>query len=225
MLNASAQNAELMTAKRDSLRQNLTADSIHIFRKRLAKPFLKIENRYSFISNENINLFGIMGGATFIEKHTIFTGYFFLDPRRTTPISFAERGINTQHYLDMNYFVLGYQYVFISKRYFQVNAPLATGYGTYKVEVTDNYDNPISSKSGNIWPTNAGLQLIIKPLKWIGVSASGGYRYIGNKVNTELVLRGWYYSFGLWLDGRQIYRSARLFNKRRIYRREISRLQ
>lgn len=208
----------------DSLRMKLAADSARIYRKTLAKLFLKLEDRYSFISNEHVNLFGLMSGITLHNHHTFFLGYFFMDPRRDSPISFEGIKPNTQHYLDMRYFVFGYQYVVFTKRYWQLNMPLALGYGTYKVDVTDDNNNHLSTRTGRVLPTNAGFQLIFRPIRWAGVSASGGYRYIGQKENTELSLRGWYYSFGIWLDGRYVTRYLRYGLRRRQYHKAMRRL-
>jgi hypothetical protein len=56
----------------------------------------------------------------------------------------------------------------------------------------------------------AGLQLVLKPFRWIGFCAAGGYRYVADK-NVKTNFNGLYYSYGLWLDVRQIYRDIKFY--------------
>src|SRR5690606_28286961 len=93
--------------------------------------------------------------------------------------------------------------------------------GEYSVRITDNNNQLISSRSGFVWPINGGFQVILKPISWAGFSINGGYRFIAEKENIELSLRGWYYSFGLWVDGRHLLREVNYFNKKRIYRKTL----
>jgi hypothetical protein len=207
--------------KIDSLKTKFSEDSARIWRKTIAKPFLKVENRYSFISKEQVNLLGFMAGATFYNRHTFFGGYYFIDPRIKSPFEFETDGTVTHHYLNLSHFVAGYQYVVFNKRFLQLNMPLMVGAGTYELEKLDSDGNVTEQSKGAIWPMSIGPQLIIKPLKWLGFSASGGYRYIPQPQNTVIVLQGWYYSFGLWLEGRHIYRSMRYHHKLKLFKRSL----
>ncbi len=203
----------------DSLARKLRTDSLHIYRRTTAKLFLKVENRNSFVSREGINLFGFMAGATFYEQHTFFLGYFFLDPRNKNPISPEGWTTTVQHFLKMRYGVIGYQYVLHKSRYWQINTPLALGYGRYVVERKTEKGTDLSNAEGNMVPASAGVQVIVKPLEWVAFSVSGGYRYIGQQENTDLSLRGFYYAIGLWLDGRFISRHLQYVHKKRQYQR------
>lgn len=203
----------------DSLARVLRTDSLRIYRRTAAKLFLKVENRNSFVSREGINLFGFMAGATFYESHTFFLGYFFLDPRNKNPISPQGWTTTVQHFLNMRYGVIGYQYVLHKSRYLQINTPLALGYGRYQVERKTETGTALSTAEGNMVPTSAGVQVILKPLEWVAFSVSGGYRYIGQQENTDLSLRGFYYAIGIWLDGRFLRRHFQYTYKKRHYQR------
>lgn len=202
---------------RDSLAQKLKEDSLHIFRKTSAKLFLKAEKRFSFISREGVSLYGLMLGATYHEHHTFFGGYFILDPRNPRPLTPEDLGDKIQHFVDMRYGVIGYQYVAHKSRYWQVTTPLALGFGHYHVERKTVNGDELSPSEGRIYPTSAGLQVIFKPVRWIGISASGGYRYIAQQQDTQLSLKGFYYAFGIWLDGRYLSRHLQYSQKKRHY--------
>lgn len=212
-----AQDASLQ--RRDSLRQKLEKDSARIFRKTLAKPYCRAENRNSFITKERVNLLGFMVGATFVEKHTFCVGYYFLgiDPKtiRKFTVDFRSKEI-----LDLHYFNVSYVHVLLNKRFVQVNIPLEAGYGTYKLELKDNLNNPLGTTHGNFVPFNGGVQFIFKPIKWAGLSTTGGYRYV-QQGDLEVSLRGWYYSIGIWLDARHLIRTGRYYLVKRKYTRQL----
>jgi hypothetical protein len=205
----------------DSLRTKLFRDSSRIFRKTFAKPYLKIENRFSFVSGENINLPGVMAGATMREKHTLSLGYFFLARRNNAPISMVKDNKRTNNYLSFYYYELMYQYILLNSRFLQLNIPFGIGYGTFSTVIKDTLDRQVGSASGNMIPVNTGLLAIIKPIKWAGISATGGYRFVRENENLQMSLEGWFYSFGLWVDARQIYRSIRFAEKKKQYHREM----
>lgn len=111
----------------------------------------------------------------------------------------------------MHYGLIGYQYSIVKTRFLHINLPFTAGFGKARVE----YDtgNGILSYNDDIMPLSAGLQVILKPLNWLGASVSGGYRYIPQQQHNNLSLHGFYYSFGIWLDGRFISRHLR-YNRR-----------
>jgi hypothetical protein len=209
----------------DSLEKQLTKDSAYIFRPKPAKPYLRVENKSSFISKEPVNLAGFLAGATFYEKHVFCAGYYILNRRTQKAIELIdENKVTTREYLKLNYFVFSYQYVLINKKYLQINTPFELGYGLYKTRTTDIKDNFITESKGEIVPLSAGLQFIFKPIKWLGISCIGGYRLVLQERNTTLNFTGLFYSFGLWVDARYLYRNTLYFNKKRKYRKALAQL-
>jgi hypothetical protein len=208
--------------RRDSLKARLAFDSAYIFRTTMAKPYLRVENRNSFITSERVNLLGFMAGATFFEKHTFCLGYYFLgiDPRTIRRLSLRLR---SKDFLDLHYFNFSYVHVLVNQRYLQINVPLEAGFGRYTLELKDSTDHPIGKTIGNFVPFNAGVQFIFKPIKWAGFSITGGYRYVQQR-ELELSLKGWYYSLGVWIDARHLYRTGKYYLRKRKYQKEINRL-
>ncbi len=210
--------------KVDSLKQILMQDSSHIFRVTKAKPYLRLESRNSFINKEPVRLFGFLAGATFFERHVLCAGFYFLDKSKDNPLALLDQNTNTNHFLSLNYLDFSYQYVLLNFKYIQLNIPLEMGYGKYKVDITDNSNNIIGTSNGNVAPISGGAQLIFKPIKWLGISAMGGYRFIKQKEGL-LSLRGWYYTAGVWVDARHLIRNFNYYVlKKRKYKKELKNL-
>src|SRR4051812_48451822 len=94
--NSFAQDQETKQRKLDSLNRQLQHDSAYIYRPRLAKPYLRLENRYSFISREPVSLVGFLAGATFLEKHILCAGYYTLNRSTQKSIDLTDENGNTR---------------------------------------------------------------------------------------------------------------------------------
>jgi hypothetical protein len=205
---------------RDSLARQLMRDSAHIFRVTIVKPYLKVENRNSFLANEHVNLLGFLAGATLYEKHIVSAGYYFLDRGSRHSILLVNEKAS-QQFSKLSYVDFAYQYILLSYRYIQLNLPLEVGYGSYKGTYIDSLGK-VTVIKGNMVPLAAGLQLFIKPIRWLGVSATGGYRQVKHDVN-NFRLDGFYYSFGLWVDARHVIRSLHYRSVKRRFHKEAAR--
>jgi hypothetical protein len=210
-------NAQQNIQMRDSLTRQLRRDSARIFRPTIAKPYLKAENRNSFLAAEHVNLLGFLAGATLHERHVIAAGYYFLY-NRSKLITLTDDKAGKQQLSSLSYVNFAYQYVLFNHRYVQLNVPVEVGYGVYRGH-TDSLGK-ISLIGGNILPLAVGLQFFLKPIRWLGASATGGYRQVKRDV-IGVPLDGWYYSFGLWIDARQVFRALRYRSYRNRYHREI----
>lgn len=201
----------------DSLYEVLRADSQHIYRKTLAKPFLRVENRNSFIIRQPVDFYGALFGATLLERHTIAAGYYFLENSRRREIVSESDPSVTQLFIRLSHFSFVYQYVMLNRRYVQVNVPLEVGAGSYYARTKHVEEPGPKHHSGLYMPINGGVQVIGKIKRWIGVSVSGGYRY---STNDEVLLRfnGLYYSYGIWIDARQVLRDHLYRRAKRRYR-------
>lgn len=220
-----AQQNRTKQQKLDSLKQKLAADSAHIYRPRLAKPYLRVENRYSFISRRPVNLIGFMAGATFIERHILCGGYYVLNRFEKKSIELEdENNMITREYLSFNYFVFSYQYVLLNRRFVQIHTPVEIGYGPYSTRTTDRFNAFVGKSTGNIVPLSAGVQFILKPIRWVGISTVGGYRHAFQKKDVHLNFTGFYYSFGLWVDARYILRATRYYFRKQSYRHEADKI-
>jgi hypothetical protein len=204
--------------KLDSLAAKLKKDSAFIYRRTIARPYLRLENRRAFIVSEKVNFLGFLAGANLHERHIVCAGYYFLDRKSRALIPLRDlSGAGTSRFSKFGYFVLSYQYILLNLRYVQLNTPLEAGYGSY---ATDNPTGIAITNAGNFLPLCAGLQLILKPFKFAGVSASGGYRYVRHDL-LSISFNGIYYSFGVWVDARYLFRGLRYHLVKQKYRETV----
>jgi hypothetical protein len=203
----------------DSLKLQLVKDSTFIYRTTNIKPYLRLESRNSFINKQPVRLFGFLVGATFVEKHVLSAGFYFLDKRKESPLSILDGRYNVNHFFALNYFDFSYQYILFNTKYFQSFVPIEFGYGKFKI-TSNNATSTFSDFSGDFIPISAGVQLIVKPIKWLGISGMAGYRYVKQE-QAALNLRGFYYSAGVWVDIRQIYRNYKFQKKKKEFVRKI----
>ena len=204
----------------DSLARALQADSQRIYRKTLAKPFLRVENRNSFIIRQPVDFYGGLLGATLHDRHTIAVGYYFLENSRRREIVSERDPAVSQLFIRLAHFSFVYQYVLLNRRFIQVNVPIELGAGSYYARTKHNDEPGARHHSGLYMPINGGMQLIVKILPWIGLSGTGGYRY---STNDEVLLRfnGLYYSYGVWVDARQVLRNHLYRRAKRRYRQHL----
>ena len=221
-------NAQISKSKqerRDSLKEQLQQDSSYIFRPKISRPYLRVENRYSFISKEPVNLVGFLAGAAFYNRHIFCAGYYTLNRRTQKSIEVTDENNKTRReYLILNYFIFSYQYILLNRRFLQINVPFEVGYGLYSTKTTDRLNNYLQKSNGKIIPASGGLQFIIKPIKWVGVSCVGGYRHVVQKENIDLNFKGFYYSFGLWIDARHVIRHTKYYFKKKEYSKNMAAL-
>ncbi len=210
--------------KIDSLRKKLREDSTRIFRNPIARPYLRLENRRSFIVEERVNFLGFQAGAVLYDKHIVSAGYYFLDKRSKDAISSIDNSDGSiRQFSKLSYYVFSYQYILFNKRFIQLNTPLEIGYGNYAGAFLDSSEAVSGNFDGTFVPAGAGLQLILKPLRWAGVSGSGGYRYVKQDA-VRVRFNGWYYSFGVWIDARYLLRELRYSLHKRNFRRSVREL-
>lgn len=211
----------------DSLTSKLHKDSLHIFRFQKFRPYANIDTRNSFIRKEPINIFGLQLGTQINDKHVAGLGLYKTSTlvRDRTITTKDDKKIDTQRELSLAYGTVFYQYVLLDKRYFEVDIPVELGYGQYQLQLYNQQTGErFSNKKAGMLLCGAGPMLTLKPLKWVGISGMAGYRLTYEK-NHNVNLNGWYFSYGLWLDIRQIIRDTRYYAiKKPKYKKQIKEL-
>ncbi|MBI3520049.1 MAG: hypothetical protein HY062_11930 [Bacteroidetes bacterium] len=225
ILNISGQT-DTRLYKIDSLTAKFKKDSAHIYRFKNIRPYAAIDNRNSFIKEGPVNVKGFQLGVILKEKHTVGFGLYGIQnsSKQNLTSKDGNSGIPLKRTLSLNYMTLFYQYVIIDKRFFELALPLEVGLGGYHIKlIDDRNDKIVSEKDGGVMLTSGGVDIVIKPLKWVGVSGSAGYR-IALENNPNVNFNGAYYSYGFWVDVREIYRDIRFYGiTRKKYRRQLKR--
>ena len=205
---------------KDSLDAKLKTDSIHIFRFQKFRPYINLDQRNSFIRNAAINVNGIQLGVLIIEKHIAgIGGYLITSNSKQKVKTKTNTSIDATRELTMQYATLFYQYVAIDKRFFELDIQSELGGGGYVIKLSYSQTNKlIFNRSAGLFVCGIGPLIAIKPFRWIGITGMAGYRFTFEK-NTNLNFSGAYYSYGVWLDVRQIIRDSNYYLiKKRKYK-------
>jgi hypothetical protein len=197
---------------KDSLEAKLKADSTHIYRFQKYRPYVNLDRRNSFIRNAPINLNGIQLGVLINEKHAIgLGGYQITEKSQQKVKTKTDKNIDINRQLDMSYLTVFYQCTLIDRRFFELDVQIESGAGKYDLKFYDIQTNKlITERSAGVLVEGAGPQLTFKPVKWIGFNTMIGYRFTFEK-NPNLNFNGAYYSYGVWLDIRQIIRDCNYY--------------
>lgn len=146
------------------------------------------------------------------EKHIVGLGYYRITPFSQRAYAFlnpSNEVVNRRVLL--NYGTIYYKYKLLSHRFIDGYLATELGFGEAHVRLFDSINQvELKSEKIRIFPTGLGFQTVFKPIKWLGISAMGGFRFV-NEGSISFNFNGWYYSFGLWMDVRQIYRDVRYY--------------
>ena len=80
----------------------------------------------------------------------------------------------------------------------------------------------IDNKSGLILLTYFGLSGTFKPIRWIGLKASVGYKKTVLNQVKEVNFDGIYTAVGIAVDFREIIRDVRMYSLKRKYRKNFN---
>lgn len=214
---------------KDSLSKKFKKDSLHLYRFLKVRPYLDLDNRNTIIRDFRVNVRGFLAGIVLYEKHAIGVGYYRINHKSTdriikTIINSEEAFVTTR----INYFTLFYYYILIDKKYFQINIPLEGGFGNYDINSFSKTSNELLQQNiGKLLLVGSGLTLVVRPIKHIGLSSKIGYRLVSDETS-NLNFNGLYYSLGVWLNIKQLYRDVRFYGvmrpkfKKRIRHLQIS---
>jgi len=215
-----SQNHFLKKQKLDSLRAQLTADSVHTFRFKKIRPYGNIDNRNSF--NKPSNFTGYQLGVIVNEYHTFGLGLYYLNSAPNASIATLRRGYRLSR---LGYSTVFYEYLLYNKKHFEIDLPFEIGYGEYRARIVDTLNTKYNEGFVRSYlPLSAGVKFIARPIRWIGFSVMVGYRHFFEKKQV-LDFNGFYFPLGVWVDLRQVYRDIKYyaFQKKR-YKREVKKV-
>lgn len=210
--------------RKDSIRQKFVADSAHLYRPKKFRPVFNYDNRNSVIQNAPVNFVGFQLGISYKDKHTFGIGGYKITQKSQRPLRTRDADNRVlEQYLTLNYLTLFYQNTLLDKKYIELDFPIELGPGRANLKLIDSAEHvKIKEINRNIITFGSGVQLVVKPVKWVGMSVMGGYRLVSD-ADRRLNFNGWYYAFGIWLDIRQIYRDTKYYSYLRPrYRRQMA---
>lgn len=216
--------------KLDSLKLKFRKDSAQVYRFKKIRPWIAIDQRNSWIRNTKglqripVTINGLQLGVILKEKHTVGLGFYSMNGTSQKPVKISD-GNNkiTYQELLLKYTMLNYQYVIVDTRFFELGVPLEVGIGHYVYNLRDSSQTALLwREEGPVKLTGGGVTMVVKPLKWIGLRGMAGYRIVAFNKRTNLNFNGFYYSYGIWIDLRQIYRDIKFYGfVRPKYRKKV----
>jgi hypothetical protein len=212
-------------AKFDSIVQQFKKDSTHLYRFQKIRPYLNLDNRNSFIRKEPVNVRGFQLGFVVFNRHTTGLGYYTINDESSRNVKSIFENQEVLITTRLDYFTLFYQYAIVSKRFFEIDIPFEVGLGKFdlstKIEISERI---VLQRKGWFTFFGSGIKAVVKPVKHIGVSGIIGYRF-AEDIFTNINFNGMYYSLGIWIDIRKIYRDTRFYLfMRPNYRRALKKL-
>ena len=205
-------NAQNKSSTIDSLRNQFLKDSTHIYRLKKFRPYIDIDYYQTYLNERLVNMRGFSLGVRYNNRHVFglnVNGITQRDQKKAV-IRFRDT-INVSEQLSLSNASLLYQYTIINNRYLAVFMPTQLGLGRYAVTTTAMVTNKrISRKTGGTIPASIGTTLVLKPIKWVGISGTGGYRFVLDK-NPNLNFNGLFFGYGIWLDIQQIIRDINFY--------------
>ncbi len=199
-----------------------TSDSTKICRPKKIRPQIGLDNRNSFLRTSPVDIKGFFGGILFREHYKFSIGYYQVDANRYSIKTIIDKQVKTLRELDLYYTTFNFEYFPIHKRYIKVGVPIDFGYGFSSLKIyNETKSTLIYSSSGDFAPFSLGIDLILKPVKWVGIKGEIGYRKILRRSEKRIDFDGFYYSYGLAFDIREIIKSVRLFYAKKTFKKAI----
>ena len=191
---------------------------------------LSLDNRQSFVQASAVRVIGLnagvvlpggrwrlgLGGYTLSRSYADLYIYQYKNGKRTKKI------IDTlTPQLDLIYFTPNVSYVVFQRPWLEISVPVGIGLGGSRYVVTDQTGSPTVDKSGVFLPVEAGLAVLIKPVRWVGVSGSVGYRKSVMEIDYKEDFDGLYFSYRVNVFVGVIWRDLRHGQQRRHISREL----
>ena len=151
------------------------------------KPAFDFDQRFSFITNDPVNIWGGRAGILVNEKFKVGAGAYFLnDKLKDNTVDSITGQSKTYAHRNLYFGTVYFEPFLFRKKFWELSIPIEAGFGKSIFKVyetgTDLYLNEVVKY---FFPTGAGLSLSLKlpaffgwrPFRWIGINGLIGYRY------------------------------------------------
>ncbi len=200
-------------------RAQFRKDSIAIMKPRLFRPQLRIDNKISFYRGDSYNIDGIDAGIMLKEKIRFTLGYYRLNDE-LSGYSKTESGTYFDRKLKLQYGSMNIEFICLNSRFFTLGIPFEFCFGKNTLNFkTSPTDEQRYTRSGFVSLIDLGASGTFKPIRWVGVRLTGGYRRtIINHVPGSR-FDGPFISFGVAVNLREVSKDVRMFLLKKKYRR------
>jgi len=204
-------------------KQQFIADSQKIVRPLIIRPQFRFDNRTIFFNGQRINISGFDAGIILKEKLRVTLGYYNLSNANLTSLNKSINNVLYKANYRIDYGALNLEFIYKNTRFFSLGMPIEIGLGQNVLNYKNSIDETeTENNTGIVLLTNFGLSGTFKPIRWIGLKVSIGYRKtVFNQVN-NLKFDGLYTSLGLAIDFREIIRDGKMYALKRKYRKNFN---
>lgn len=179
---------------------------------------LSLDNRQSFVQASAVRIIGLnagivlpnrrwrlgLGGYTLSRSYSDLYVYQIRNGKRT------KRIVDTlTPQLDLTYFTPNVSYVFFQRPWLEISLPVEFGLGRSHYTETNQNNQVKTDTRGLFFPVEAGVNVLVKPFRWVGVSGSVGYRKSVFEVDYKQDFDGLYFSYRLNVFVGTIWRDMR----------------
>lgn len=179
-------------------------------------PSLYLDNRNPVASAAAVRVIGVNLGVTPAGKNYRigFSGYTL---RRNYAEYYATQGRGKSQHgdghatpgLNLLYFTPSFTYTVVRRRFFEVSVPVNAGIGRSHYTLLDAQGQLLTDSRHVFIPAEAGVGILLKPTRWVGVSGGVGYRSSLTQEEFADDFTGLYYCYRLNLFVQTIWSAVR----------------
>ncbi|TVT39463.1 hypothetical protein FNT36_17600 [Hymenobacter setariae] len=188
---------------------------------------LVIDNRNSFVQASAVRIIGLnIGVVPRGKRYRLGLGAYTLRRSYADLYTYLGRGKNRKlkdtltPALNLTYFTPNFSYTFLSRRFIELSVPVDVGLGRSHYTITDENGKVTTDNRGLFVPAEVGLGVLLKPTRWVGISAAAGYRVSLKEIDYKEDFNGWYYSYRLNLFVGNIWHDWKAYRQRVRARRD-----
>lgn len=205
--------------KKKLTRAQFRKDSMAIMKPMLFRPQIRLDNKICFYKGDSYNIDGIDAGVILKERVRFTLGYYRLNDE-LSGYSKTENGTYFDRNLKLHYGSINIEFVYLNSRFFTLGIPFEFCFGKNTLNFKTSPTDQVSyTKSGFVSLIDLGASGTFKPIRWVGVRLTGGYRHtIINSVPGSR-FDGPFISFGIAVNLREISKDVRMFALKKKYKR------
>lgn len=203
-------------------KKQFIADSLKILKHPVARLQLRIDNRTVFSAKQLINISGFDAGVILKEKLRVTLGYYSISSSNILSLDKSIGPIMYKANYQLNYGALNLEFVYKNARFFSLGMPVEFGLGQNRLKYKSTFDeSDLSNKKSLVLLSYFGLSGLYKPMRWIGIKFSIGYKKTLLNQLTDVRFDGIYTSVGLAINFREIFTDVRMYSLKKRYRKNF----
>ena len=202
-------------------KKKFVADSLKIIERKSIRPKIKLDDKIIFFGSQRLGVIGIDAELFIKEKLRLTLGYYTISDKLTT-IKKTIHNVTYQGQYALRYGSFNVEYLFKNKPLYAFGIPVELGLGSNHLNYLSGIANHLSdTKEGIILMTYVGLSICYKPLNWVCIKGTAGYRKTLYNQIRGLSFDGFYYSVGLGVDIGELIIDYKIYKLKKNYHKNI----